>query len=122
MAACRQRWEGFLTEMLASLGREGRRHWGGVYWRGLLLDGERKSAGARAARLPAGNEQSFQPFLSQSPWDWLPLWRQRAARVERSLAPAVAWSIDDTGFPKKGEHSVGVARQYAGRLGRLGNC
>jgi SRSO17 transposase len=93
-----------------------------VYLRGLLLDGERKSAGAMAARLPDGNEQSLQQFLSQSPWDWLPLWQQMAARVERSFAPAVAWIIDDTGFPKKGEHSVGVARQYSGTLGKTGNC
>ena len=122
LAACRQRLEGFLTEMLAPLGRKDRRHWGGVYLRGLLLDGERRSAGAMAARLPDGNEQSLQQFLSQSPWDWLPLWRQRAARVERSLAPVVAGSIEDTGFPKKGEHSVGVARQYSGTLGKTGNC
>src|SRR5437868_3745475 len=108
--------------MLAPLGRRDRRQWGGVYLRGLLLDGERKSAGAMAARLPDGNEQSLQQFLNQSPWDWLPLWRQMATRAERSFAPAVAWIIDDTGFPKQGEHSVGVARQYSGTLGKTGNC
>ncbi len=59
----------FLTEMLAPLGRKDRRQRGGVYLRGLLLEGARKSAGARAARLPDGNEQSLQPFLNQSPWD-----------------------------------------------------
>jgi SRSO17 transposase len=75
-----------------------------------------------AARLPEGNEQSLQQFLNQSPWDWFPLWRQMARRVERSFAPAVAWIIDDTGFPKKGEHSVGVARQYSGTLGKTANC
>jgi SRSO17 transposase len=112
----------FLTEMLAPLGRKDRRQWGGVYLRGLLLDGERKSAGAMAARLPEGNEQSLQQFLNQSPWDWIPLWRQMAARVERTFSHAVAWIIDDTGFPKKGEHSVGVARQYSGTLGKTANC
>jgi SRSO17 transposase len=122
LATCRKRLDTFLTEMLAPVGRKDRRHWGGVYLRGLLLDGERKSAGAMAARLPDGNEQSLQQFLSQSPWDWLPLWQQMAARVERSFAPAVAWIIDDTGFPKKGEHSVGVARQYSGTLGKTANC
>jgi SRSO17 transposase len=89
---------------------------------GLLLEGERKSAGAMAARLPEGNEQSLQQFLNQSPRDWLPLWRQMAARVERTFPRPVAWIIDDTGFPKKGEHSVGVARQYSGTLGKTGNC
>ena len=93
--------EMFLTEMLAPLGRTDRRQWGGVYLRGLLLDGERKSAGAMAARLPDGNEQSLQQFLHQSPWDWQPLWRQRAARVERTFPSAMAWIIDDTGSPKK---------------------
>jgi SRSO17 transposase len=122
LAACRKRLDNFLTEMLAPLGRRDRRQWGGVYLRGLLLDGERKSAGAMAARLPDGNEQSLQQFLNQSPWDWQPLWHQRAARVERAFAPVVAWIVDDTGFPKKGEHSVGVARQYSGTLGKTANC
>jgi SRSO17 transposase len=122
LAACRKRLDAFLTEMLAPLGRRDRRQWGAVYLRGLLLDGERKSAGAMAGRLPDGNEQSLQQFLNQSPWDWLPLWQQMAARVERTFAPAVAWIVDDTGFPKKGEHSVGVARQYSGTLGKTANC
>jgi SRSO17 transposase len=122
LSACRKRLDLLLAEMLAPLGRKDRRQWGGVYLRGLLLDGERKSAGAMAARLPDGNEQSLQQFLNQSPWDWFPLWHQMATRVERSFAPAVAWIIDDTGFPKKGEHSVGVARQYSGTLGKTANC
>jgi SRSO17 transposase len=122
LAACRKRLDGFLTEMLAPLGRKDRRQWGGVYLRGLLLDGERKSAGAMAARLPDGNEQSLQQFLNQSPWDWQPLWRQMAKQVERTFPSALAWIVDDTGFPKKGEHSVGVARQYSGTLGKTGNC
>jgi SRSO17 transposase len=112
----------FLAEMLAPLGRKDRRNWGRVYLRGLLLDGERKSAGAMAARLPDGNEQSLQQFLSQSPWAWEPLWREMARRVERTFPQPVAWIVDDTGFPKKGEHSVGVARQYSGTLGKTANC
>jgi SRSO17 transposase len=122
LAACRKRLDTFLTEMLAPVGRKDRRQWGGVYLRGLLLDGERKSAGAMAARLPDGNEQSLQQFLNQSPWDWLPLWQQMAARLERTFSAGVAWIVDDTGFPKKGEHSVGVARQYSGTLGKTANC
>jgi SRSO17 transposase len=122
LAACRKRLDSFLAEMLAPLGRRDRRQWGGVYLRGLLLEGERKSVGAMAARLPDGNEQNLQQFLNQSPWDWQPLWQQMAARVERTFAPGVAWIVDDTGFPKKGEHSVGVARQYSGTLGKTANC
>jgi SRSO17 transposase len=122
LAACRKRLDTFLAEMLAPLGRRDRQHWGGVYLRGLLLDGERKSAGAMAARLPDGNEQNLQQFLSQSPWAWKPLWQHMAERLERAFPNAVAWIIDDTGFPKKGEHSVGVARQYSGTLGKTANC
>jgi SRSO17 transposase len=122
LAACRKRLDTFLAEMLAPLGRKDRRNWGRVYLRGLLLDGERKSAGAMAARLPDGNEQSLQQFLSQSPWAWEPLWREMARRVERTFPQPVAWIVDDTGFPKKGEHSVGVARQYSGTLGKTANC
>jgi SRSO17 transposase len=122
LVACRRRLEVFLAEMLAPLGRKDRQHWGGVYLRGLLLEGERKSAGAMAVRLPDGNEQNLQQFLSQSPWDWQPLWPQRAERVEHAFPHPVAWIIDDTGFPKKGQHSVGVARQYSGTLGKTANC
>jgi len=122
LVACRKRLDTFLAEMLTPLGRKDRRYWGGVYLRGLLLDGERKSAGAMAARLPDGNEQSLQQFLSQSPWEWQPLWPQMAEGLECIFPNPVAWIIDDTGFPKKGEHSVGVARQYSGTLGHTANC
>lgn len=108
--------------MLPLLGRKDRRHWAGVYLRGLLLDGDRKSAGALATRLPDGNEQNLQQFLNQSPWDWAPLWQSMAERVEQAFPAPVAWIVDDTGFPKKGEHSVGVARQYTGTLGKTANC
>jgi SRSO17 transposase len=66
---CRQRLERFMVDLLEPVGRSERRHWGGVYIRGLLLDGERKSIQPMAARLPDGNEQSMQQFLGQSPWE-----------------------------------------------------
>jgi SRSO17 transposase len=121
MAKVRQRLETFTEEMLAPLGRSERRHWGGVYVRGLLLDGERKSVGAMAARLPDGNEQNLQQFVSQSPWAWEPVWQRLAHKIETTFT-TTAWLVDDTGFPKKGEHSVGVARQYSGTLGKTANC
>jgi SRSO17 transposase len=113
LAKCRQRLQAFTEEMLAPLGRSERRHWGSVYVRGLVLDGERKSVGAMAERLPEGNEQSLQPFVSQSPWPWEPVWQRWAQKLAQTFAP-LAWIVDDTGFPKKGEHSVGVARQSLG--------
>jgi len=122
LARSRERLSSFLAEMLAGLGRKDRQRWGGVYLRGLLLDGERKSAGAMAERLPDGNEQSLQQFVGQSPWAWEPLWRPMAERIECVFSPPVAWIVDDTGFPRKGEHSVGVARPYSGTLGKTANC
>jgi SRSO17 transposase len=90
--------------------------------RGRLLDGERKSAGAITTRLPDANEQNRQPFLSQSPWAWEPVWPAMAERNERAFPAPEAWVVDDTSFPKKGEHSVGVPRQYCGALGKQAHC
>jgi SRSO17 transposase len=108
--------------MLVPLGRSERRYWGGIYIRGLLLDGERKSVGAMAERLPDGNEQNLQQFVSQSPWVWEPVWHAMAERIESAFPALQAWVIDDTSFPKKGDHSVGVQRQYCGALGKKANC
>ena len=121
MERCRRRLEEFLGEMLAPVGRSERRHWGAVYVRGLLSDGERKSVGAMALRLPGANQQSLQQFLSQSPWAWEPVWEHLAQKLSRAF-PSTAWVIDDTSFPKQGQHSVGVQRQYCGALGKKANC
>jgi SRSO17 transposase len=104
------------------VGRSERRHWGSVYVRGLLLDGERKSIEPMASRLPEGNVQALQQFVGQSPWEWGPIWERLGKRMTSELEAEPAWVIDDTGFPKQGAHSVGVARQYSGTLGKTGNC
>ena len=122
LAACAARLQEFLTAMLAGVGRAERRHHGSLYVQGLLLDGERKSIEPLAGRVPGGNVQALQQFVGQSPWAWEPVRRLLAQRMAQALRPAVAWIIDDTGFPKQGRHSVGVARQYAGTLGKVGNC
>jgi SRSO17 transposase len=119
---CRKRLEQFLTDLLEPLGRRERRHWGSVYVRGLLLDGERKSIEPMAARLPEGNVQAMQQLIGQSPWPWVPVWQGLAQRMTAELRPDPVWVIDDTGFPKQGHHSVGVARQYSGTLGKTANC
>jgi SRSO17 transposase len=119
---CRERLEQFLVDLLEPIGRSERRRWGGVYVRGLLLDGERKSIEPMAQRLPEGNVQSMQQFIGQSPWDWNPVWEKLGQRMTAELEPDPAWVIDDTGFPKQGTHSVGVARQYSETLGKTGNC
>jgi SRSO17 transposase len=63
----------------------------------------------------------LQQFVNQSPWDWRPVRRELALRMTGEIEPE-AWIVDDTGFPKFGKMSVGVARQYSGALGKVGNC
>ena len=119
---CRSRLELFLMDLLEPMGRIERRHWGSVYVRGLLTNGERKSIEPMAARTPDGNVQAMQQFVGQSPWEWSPVWERLSRRMTAELEPDPIWVIDDTGFPKKGTHSVGVARQYSGTLGKTANC
>jgi len=121
LARVRGRLVEFSGEMFASMKRKDQRGWGEVYVRGLMLDGKRKSIEPMAARLADGDEQCLQQFVNQSPWDPVPVRRALARRMSRELSPD-AWVIDDTGFPKFGKDSVGVARQYSGCLGKVGNC
>jgi SRSO17 transposase len=111
----------FAEEMFEPMQRKDQRRWGEVYLRGLMLDGKRKSIEPMAARLEDGEEQCLQQFVNQSPWRWEPVRRNLAVRMDAEICPD-AWVIDDTGFPKFGEKSVGVARQYCGALGKIGNC
>jgi len=99
------------------------------YCTGLLLPGERKSVEPLAARVEPGRvqaaHQSLHHFVAKADWSdaaVLAAVRTRVLpEVERG-GPIRAWIIDDTGFPKKGTHSVGVARQYCGQLGKQDNC
>jgi SRSO17 transposase len=111
----------FAGEMFDSMRRKDQRRWGEVYLRGLMLDGKRKSIEPMAVRLDDGDEQCLQQFVNQSPWDWQPVRRELAVRMSAEIEPE-AWIVDDTGFPKFGKMSVGVARQYSGALGKVGNC
>ncbi len=120
--ACADRLEEFLSKLLRHVGRSERRRHGALYVQGLLLDGERKSIEPLAQRVPGGNVQALQQFVGQSPWTWEPVRRLLAQQMEEELLPTAAWIIDDTGFPKQGHESVGVARQYSGTLGKVGNC
>jgi SRSO17 transposase len=125
----RTRLIAFAEDLLQSIPRKDQRRWGQSYLRGLLLDGKRKSVQPMAARLARGApqadayalEQALQQFVNQSPWDPVPVRRRLAERMTAAIGPA-AWVIDDTGFPKFGRHSVGVAPQYCGALGKVANC
>lgn len=69
----------------------------------------------------AGDYQSMQQFLTDSPWDPAEIVRAVAERVAPEIE-ILAWVLDDTGFPKQGKRSPGVKRQYSGTLGKIGNC
>ena len=82
-----------------------------------------------AARLAPNNvgrmHQSLHHLVADAPWSDEALLAEVRSRVLATLqrqGPVVAWIVDDTGFPKKGSHSVGVARQYCGQLGKQDNC
>jgi SRSO17 transposase len=99
------------------------------YTKGLMLPIERKSVEPMAARLAPGNvsrmHQSLHHIVADAAWSDEALLKQVRSQVlpvmTRKHALA-AWIVDDTGFPKKGTHSVGVARQYCGQLGKQDNC
>lgn len=112
----------FLEDLLEPMGRSERRHWARVYVEGLLLDGERKSIEPMAARLPGADVQALRQFVGQSPWEVEQVQRRLARKMVDLLSDAQVWIIDETAFPKAGEHSVGVARQYCGTLGKVANC
>src|SRR5436309_10690691 len=99
------------------------------YCKGLLLPGERKSIEPMAARLDGENTQSMRQSLhhlvAKAPWRDDVLLEQVRNYVLPAMekhGPVVAWIVDDTGFPKKGKHSVGVTRQYCGQVGKQENC
>lgn len=94
------------------------------YLTGLLGRNTRKSIGRIEEALPASNYQGLQQFISDSPWDERALLRQVRGETEALLGRHrdTALYLDETSFVKKGTASVGVQRQYCGRLGKLDNC
>jgi SRSO17 transposase len=121
--AVQERLEAFGVEVLAeAMNRQVQVRNGGLYLRGLIEQGTRKSLEPLVERLGEDADyQSMQQFLADSPWDPAVVVK---ATVER-VAPVIdvqAWVLDDTGFPKDGKDSPGVKRQYSGTLGKTGNC
>lgn len=95
---------------------------GGLYLRGLIEQGPRKSLEPMCERLGGeADYQSLQQFIAVSPWDPAVVVRNVAERVLAAIE-VEAWVLDDTGFVKDGRHSPGVKRQYSGTLGKIGNC
>src|SRR6266849_4568609 len=99
------------------------------YTKGLMLPIERKSVEPMAARLAPGNvrqmHQSLHHIVADAAWSDDALLKQVRSQVLPAMTrkhALAAWIVDDTGFPKKGTHSVGVTRQYCGQLGKQDNC
>jgi SRSO17 transposase len=123
------RFSAYVEVLLGCLGHNDRVAPFRSYCTGLLLPGERKSVEPMAARLrpdrTAAEHQSLLHFVGRSPWEseaLLRAVRQAVLPVMTARSPVTAWIVDDTSFPKKGRHSVGVVRQYSGQLGKQDNC
>jgi SRSO17 transposase len=123
------RFERYVEALGAALGHADRIAPARRYCAGLLLPGERKSIEPMAARVEPGRvqatHQSLHHLIAKADWSdaaVLGVVRSRVLPLIEQHGPIQAWIIDDTGFPKKGQHSVGVARQYCGQLGKQDNC
>lgn len=115
--------EDFVKIFADNLGRIERQHWCQVYLCGLMLNIERKSIEPIAKTVNGGNVQALQQFVNQSPWDFRSILSTLRMTIRKELKTEnEIWSLDDTSLPKKGNHSVGVAHQYCGSLGKLAKC
>lgn len=98
-------------------------HWGYKYLQGLMLPIESKAIQPMAMALEGGNIQAMQQFVGQGRWRDEKLLKKHRRLVDETLGEEDGVCIvDGSEFPKKGEHSVGVARQWCGRLGKVENC
>jgi SRSO17 transposase len=119
----------YLEEIVGVLGHASRAASAQAYCTGLLLPGERKSIEPMAARLDPthvqAKHQSLHHVVAQADWDDAAVLAAVRAQVLPAIerhGPVRYWIVDDTSFPKQGTHSVGVARQYCGQLGKPDNC
>jgi SRSO17 transposase len=124
-----ERFASYLDLLIAAIGHADRAEPLRAYTTGLLLPGERKSVEPMAARIDPRNvrkkHQSMHHFVAEAPWsDEAVLGATRAYALAALLnhGPIRALIVDDTGMPKQGTHSVGVAHQYCGQLGKTANC
>ena len=124
-----RRFEAYCEDIGEALGHADRRAPAQWYLKGLILPGERKSVEPMAARVCPDNvrsaHQSMHHLVAAAGWSD----RAVLAATARQVVPELLktgrqcwWILDDTSHVKKGRHSVGVARQYCGRLGKQDNC
>jgi SRSO17 transposase len=129
VGAAEERFARYLDALAAALGHVDRAAPLRAYCTGLLLPGRRKSVEPMAAKLApqrvGATHQALHHFVAQAAWSdaaVLALVRAYALPAIARRGPIEAWILDDTGVPKKGKHSVGVARQYCGQVGKQDNC
>jgi SRSO17 transposase len=120
-------WNAALTDWLkpfvAKLGDKKRRQMCPLYVAGLIGAGERKSIEPMAARIAPDRYDRLHHFISDGIWDLKPIEKELAFQADRLIGGSDTYLvIDDTSLPKMGEHSVGVAPQYASMLGKRANC
>src|SRR5215475_3518197 len=123
------RFDRYVEALVGVIGHQDRAGPMRDYCMGLVMPGERKSvepmAAITAPERTAAQHQSLLHFVGQGPWSD----KNVLAKVREMVLPEIerhgpieAWIIDDTSFPKQGQHSVGVAHQYCGQLGKQANC
>lgn len=124
-----QRFERYCDGIVSTLFHADREKPARWYIKGLMLPGERKSVEPMAAHVRPTQvrsaHQSMHHLVADAPWSDAAMLSAVAERVLPKLIErddAVYWIVDDTGFPKKGKHSVGVAHQYCGQTGKQDNC
>src|SRR3954447_11499547 len=115
--------DAWLTPFLLALRHKVRARMCPAYIAGLIGAGDRKSVQPMAAREGAVGYDQLHHFIASGAWEAAPLEKALLAEADRMVGGDDAWLIaDDTALPKKGEHSVGVAPQYASALGKTANC
>ena len=113
----------WLRPFLDRLGHKARRQMCPLYVAGLIGPGDRKSVQPMAERFAPGDYDQLHHFVSAGVWDAAPLEAELLIQADRVVGGSNAvLVIDDTAVPKKGQHSVGVAPQYASSLGKTANC
>src|SRR5213594_3828442 len=124
-----RRFHDLLERLALALGHADRREPLRAYVTGLCLPGDRKSVEPMAARVDprhvTARHQSLHHFVANAAWDddaVLRMARDLVLKIMERHDTVATWIVDDTGFPKKGQHSVGMARQYCGVLGKQENC
>ena len=124
-----ERFAAYVEQLASVIGHADRKRPLNYYCTGLVMPLERKSVEPLAALTEPGHasaqHQSLLHFVGEAPWSDEEVLAKVCERVLPSLErqePIAAWIIDDTAIPKKGKHSVGVAHQYCGQLGKQANC